>query len=321
VTLLRSRTGREAEFLAGQFKAIPLGIKIRPDVIVCQSPALGGLAAVLIARLTGARTLMELHGMEYFVPARVGSRLWWLQQISRIGLRAADRIRLVAPSMAAALSGKYGAALSDRARIVPPRVDIRRFSLGKAKAGRRPGDLLRIVMVGAVNSNKGQLRLIRAIKNVPFATQLDIVGDGPDLVAVRRSADSLALCKSNLRVQAHGRLPHSAVAGILRECDLFVFYSRMESAGRAMMEAMAAGLPVITTNAGFCVDFVEHGREGFILGPDCGREILDLLGRLRTEPELAERMGAAASARARRDYDSVRLFGDYRRLIEETAAS
>lgn len=319
VTLLRSRTGREAEFLTGQFRAVPHGVTIRPDVIVCQSPALGGLAAALIARLTGARTLMELHGMEYFVPAGAGSRLWWLQQISRIGLHAADRIRLVAPSMRTALSDKYGAALSVRARVVPPRVDIGRFSLGKRKPSRRPADPLRIAMVGAVNANKGQLRLIRAIKNIPFDTHLEIVGDGPDLEAVRRSADSLALCKSHLRVRTHGRLPHAAVADILRECDLFVFYSKMESAGRAMMEAMAAGLPVIITNAGFCVDFIEHGREGFVLGPDCDREILELLDRFRAEPDLAERMGTAASARARRDYDSVRLFEAYRKLIAETA--
>jgi glycosyltransferase involved in cell wall biosynthesis len=317
VTLLPSHADREVEFLLTQFKAVPIGRRIKPDVIVCQSPALGGLAAAIIARITGARTLMELHGMEYFLPARIGSRFWWLQQLTRLGLGAADRIRVVAPSMAGALPRQYGTAAANRARVLPPRVNTSRFS-GRQRR-RRAGEPLRVVMVGAVNENKGQRRLIRALENAPFTVELHIVGGGPDLAAVKIVAKTMAVRKSNLQIIAHGPLPHAAVADALRDCDVFVFYSAMESAGRAMMEAMAVGLPAITTNAGFCIDFVEDGREGFVLGADPDREIIEVLDRFWEDPGLAERMGAAARERARRDYDSVRLFEEYRRLIEETA--
>ncbi len=317
VNLLPSRAEREAEFFLGQFKAVPLGRSIKPDVIVCQSPALGGLAAALIARLTGARTLMELHGMEYFVTARLGSRLWWFQLLSRLGLRTASRIRLVAPSMMGPLRRNYGPRMADRATVLPPRVDISCFTGGPRE--RQAADPLRIAMVGAVNENKGQLRLINALKNVSFLVELEIVGDGPDLVAVNGRAETLAACKSNLRVKTHGRLPHAAVADVLRDCDVFVFYSAMESAGRAMMEAMAVGIPVITTDAGFCVDFVEHASEGFVLGSDPDHEILNVLEQLCQDLALARRMGATARRRALRDYDSVKLFADYRRLIADTA--
>src|SRR5215210_5785557 len=53
VRLFRRNTEREFEFLWKQFELVPLGRSLRPDVLVCQSPALGGLAALRIARETG----------------------------------------------------------------------------------------------------------------------------------------------------------------------------------------------------------------------------------------------------------------------------
>jgi glycosyltransferase involved in cell wall biosynthesis len=319
ITLIKSRFGREAEFLFSQFGQVGRMLRMKPDVVVCQSPALGGLAALDVARQSGARTLMELHGMEFFAPARFGSQLWLLQKISSFALKRADRIRVLSPGMKRALGNSYGADLLGRTAILPPRVDTTRF-VAPAKAQPRSGPL-RVAMVGTVNDNKGQLRLVKALAATTFPIELHIVGAGPQLDEVRRDVARIADSGSMLSVVFHGRVSHEDVAAILSNCDVFVFYSRMESAGRAMMEAMAAGLPAVLTNAGFCVEFVEDGIEGFVLGADPDREILDVLHRFNDEPGLASRMGAAAHARAVRDYDSVRLFEDYRRLIVETAKS
>jgi glycosyltransferase involved in cell wall biosynthesis len=109
------------------------------------------------------------------------------------------------------------------------------------------------------------------------------------------------------------------VAELLLKCDLLVMYSRTEATPRAIMEAMACGLPVVTTNVGFCSDIVEDGVEGFILGPDPDKEIIGIIRRFNDDRKLLSRLGAAARHRAVRDYDSVRLFEEYRRLIVETA--
>src|SRR5215210_5274397 len=66
IRLFRRSMERELEFLWKQFELVPLGRSLRPDVLVCQSPVLGGLAALKIARKTGAGVLMEMHGNEYF---------------------------------------------------------------------------------------------------------------------------------------------------------------------------------------------------------------------------------------------------------------
>lgn len=317
ITLIRSWFDREVEFLATQFLSVRVGTSARPSVIVCQSPVLGGLAAIMIARRTGAKILMELHGAEFFSSAPFASRLWILQALSRFALRRADRIRVQTARMAEQLALTYGRELSDRVRILPPRVDLSRFRVKENVS--RPGDPMRIAMVGAINPNKGQLRFLRAVRDIAFPAELHAIGSGSDLGELRRKGEQLRRDGAMLRLIAPGAVNHDEVAQTLGRCDVFVMYSETEATPRAIMEAMAVGLPVITTDVGFCADLVEHGREGFILGANPDEEILTVLEQLRADPNLARRMGAAARERARRDYDSVRLFDQYRRLIEETA--
>src|SRR6478672_4618751 len=114
VTLISSHTSREVEFLFTQFRAVGVGRSVEPDVIVCQSPALGGLAAIDIARHVPTKLLMELHGAEFFARARFGSRLWLLQSLTRFALRHADLIRVQTPRMGRQLIDSYGTGLSDR---------------------------------------------------------------------------------------------------------------------------------------------------------------------------------------------------------------
>lgn len=319
ITLLASRTRRELEFLLTQFAAVRRVVGDRPDVIVCQSPVAGGLAALLIAWLTEARLLMEFHGAEFVAPARAPSRLWLLQKLTRRTVAKANRIRVLSERMRDRVIANYGRELADRIRVLSPRVDLRRFARHQLTSlSRGP---LRAAIVGTVNENKGQLRLIQALQSISYPIDLHVVGAGSDLGKCRSKAAELADLGSKLQVTCHGAISHAAVAELLQSCDVLVMYSRTEATPRAMVEALACGLPVVTTNVGFCTEIVEDGVEGFVLGPDPDAEIADVLNRLDTNRNLLARMGAAARERARRDYDSVRLFEEYRRLIVETANS
>ena len=312
VRLLRRGMERELEFLWKQFELVPLGRSLRPDVVVCQSPALGGLAALRIARKTGAGTLMEIHGYEYFVDARPGSRIWLLQQISRYALRRANLIRVLSEGMKERLLHRYGAELGGKVSVLPPRVDLNLFEMKLRPA--TFGPCLRLIMVGAINANKGQLRLIRALRQGPVPIELHIVGDGPDLVKCREEAED-----SSLPIICHGAQDQRHVVELLQQSDVFVMYSKSEGTPRAMMEAMATGLPVVTTDAGFCADVVRHGTEGIVLGPDPDKEIESVFSRLFERPEATRRMGLAARARAESDYDAAALFSRYRDLIADAA--
>ena len=314
VHLFRRNMERELEFLWKQFEIVPLGRSLKPNVLVCQSPALGGLAALRIARGTGAGILMEIHGNEYFADARPGSRIWLLQRISRFALRRATLIRVLSEGMKQRLLQRYGADLGDKVRVLPPRVDLDRFKLASRPA--TLGPRLRAIVVGAVNANKGQLRLIRALRRSPVPVELHIVGEGPDLAECRAEAEKGSTA---LSIVCHGAQNQLVVAELLQDSDVFVMYSKTEGTPRAMMEAMATGLPVVTTNAGFCADVVRHGVEGIVLGADPDNEIPGVLGSWLEHPDVPRRMGLAARARAEREYDAVALFERYRSLIADAA--
>lgn len=314
VDLIASRIPRELEFLATQFAAMSRLNGRKPDVAIAQSPVSGGLAAIEIGRKYGSRTLMELHSDIYFSVARPGSNRWWYQKITAWALPRATLIRVLTPSMGQKVVDLYGAHLAPKIRVLPPRVDLQNFS--PHQGAKRAGPL-RIATVGSLVERKGQVRLIKALANVDFPVELHVVGDGPDMAMCRELQEA---SPPHVQVKLHGRRGHDKVAELLRAADVFVMYSNSEGTPRAIMEAMAAGLPVVSTDVGFCADMMEDGKEGYLLGSDPDAHLLRLLRKLAEDPALAQDMGEAALARARSDYDSAKLYPAYRRLIVEAAS-
>lgn len=314
VLLVPSRTRREIEFLATQFWAVPIAVKIRPNVVVAQCPALGGLAAQRIARLTGARTLLEIHMAGYVQPADWGTRWWTLQRLSRLTLPKATRIRALSAGMKRDLLDFYDSVLDSNIEILPPRVDLRRFSVHRTnwQLNGRP----KVALVGSVTERKGQLRYLTAILKSGIEVESWIIGDGPQRAACE---ELIAATNAKDRVKFFGALSHHELAYILPNADAFVQFSSMEGTPRAIMEAMAVGLPIVTTDVGYCSDVVEHGIEGFVLGRDAERELPNALETLFRDCQLRERMGKAGIARVAREFEASTIYERYRGLIADTA--
>lgn len=314
VNLLGSKTAREAEFLVSQFGAVPIGMAAKADVTVAQCPALGGLAGLQINNKCGARLLVELHGFHYFTSARVGSADWITQQISARVFARAHRIRVLSEGMRKRVVAKYGADLESRIICVPPRVDLSRFD--RVRSDWRLAGRPRIAMSGGVNENKGQARLIRSVLSSSLDADIWIFGDGPQLEACRRLATDLGGAD---RVRFFGHLTHEQIAELLPQADALVVFSRTEGTPRALLEAMAVGVPVVTVDVGFCADVVTHGVEGFVLGFDPEGELPIVLQTLLQDEGLRARLGAAGRSRAQREFDADMVYARYRALIAETA--
>lgn len=311
VHLVASRMSQEREFLWSQRRALSLADEVGANVVVAQSPVFGGLAGLATKKRRNTGLLVELHSQEFFGTPSFGSTNWLLQRLTSPVLKRADRIRVLSPRMAQHTLEKYGTGLKDRMVVLPPRVDLAKF---RPKSDWRSHGPLKAVMVGAVNANKGQMRLLQLILASPTPIELWIVGDGPDLAACKMLADA-----HPGRVRLFGRVTHQELSEILAAADALVLYSRSEATPRAIMEAMAVGLPVITTNAGFCADIVADGIEGIVLGDKPDDEVLHHLRRFYEDPQLRERLGKAGRVRAARDYDSITLYDRYKTLIAETA--
>jgi glycosyltransferase involved in cell wall biosynthesis len=133
--------------------------------------------------------------------------------------------------------------------------------------------------------------------------QLLVVGDGPDRPALARRVQ-----RFGSRVHFTGFVPHVQVPAVLRHVDMFVLPSLYEDLSSALIEAMAAGLPVVATRVGGTADLVHDGVNGLLVAPRDPAAI----SRVLADPAAAARLAAAA----RRTADAYAWPGLARKVLE-----
>ena len=96
--------------------------------------------------------------------------------------------------------------------------------------------------------------------------------------------------------------------------DVFALSSRTEGLPLVIVEAMASGLPVVSTRVGGIDEVVQPGRTGLLLEAGDEATLAAQLAMLRAAPELAERLGQAGQQVARQRYSAERMVDEYLRL-------
>jgi glycosyltransferase involved in cell wall biosynthesis len=111
------------------------------------------------------------------------------------------------------------------------------------------------------------------------------------------------------------------IADLLVWADLLLLPSLSEGISNAALEAMASGLPVIATNSGGMREVIEDGRDGLMVPIGDIGAMTDRLLELAADREIGRRLGAAAAARAVKEFDltrQIRVFDEaYRRLLSD----
>ena len=115
-----------------------------------------------------------------------------------------------------------------------------------------------------------------------------MVGDGPDRMALQRRAQ-----RFGSRVRFTGFVPHAAVPAVLAHVDLLVLPSLYEDLSSALIEAMAAGLPVVATGVGGTADLVQDGVNGLLVPPGDPAALAAAISRVLADPAAAARLSAA----------------------------
>jgi len=222
----------------------------------------------------------------------------WADSLSNAGFPAWYRRRLQAEPHRAdvcVVASTFSRRTFEEAGVPPER--IRLLPLGAdvsaASPGPRPrGGPFRILFVGSVGQRKGIKYLLDAYDRIRSpGTRLVIVGP------IVGSGRAFAAYRS--RVEYLGRLDAAGVAREMARSHVLVLPSLFEGFGLVLVEAMAAGLPVIGSTHSAAPDLIEDGVHGYVLAPDDVEGLCDRLTRLLDRPELAGRMGWAAAERAR----------------------
>jgi phosphatidyl-myo-inositol alpha-mannosyltransferase len=240
---------------------------------------------------------------------------------SRLFDISAPVLRRVADRLAIRVAVSERAAAFARARIggsyelVPNGVDVGRFA-SAAPADLGPGT--KLLFVGRLEARKGFRVALSAFASLAAdrpGLRLVVAGEGPD----RRAVDELPTQVRD-RVVLLGAVPNDRVPAVARACDLFVGPSvGGESFGIVLVEAMAAGLPVVASDTPGYDEVVRDGRDGLLVPPRDAVALAAAVNRVLDDPGLAERLRAAGTARAAAyDWAAVvdRLEGVYAEATE-----
>jgi glycosyltransferase involved in cell wall biosynthesis len=190
----------------------------------------------------------------------------------------------------------------DRITVLPWPVDLERFC--PAPAAREQAGPFRLLFVGEVGLRKGALYLLRAFKKLGLRdAELVMIGQVTEI-------DSL-VAASGATFRHIPLLPQSELVAHYRQAAALVFPSLLEGSARVIQEALACGLPVITTpNAGA---IVRDGEEGFVVPIRDEEALCQRIWELYQRPELRQEMGLKARAAAERHFQSAA----YRRGLVE----
>jgi len=149
----------------------------------------------------------------------------------------------------------------------------------------------RVLYLGRLEAEKGVFDVLEGFRTVADRAELVMVGSGSAAPDIRAWVDENGLTE---RVRLTGRLEGIDKARILESASVFVLASRSEGLPVAMLEAMAAGLPVVVTDVGGISEVVVPGRNGWLLSDPSfvGRALSEALGN----PSLCRQMGARNKA-------------------------
>jgi glycosyltransferase involved in cell wall biosynthesis len=238
-------------------------------------------------------------------PALDASQADTFRQTERAALGAAARVVVTSEATARIVITDYD--------VPPQRISV--VGPGNDPASPAPGSddgVVRLLSVGSVVPVKGLDLLIAALAALPdMPWRLTIAGDRTRDVATAAQLDAdIAAHDLCDRVAVLGAVPPEGIDALYLASDVFVLASRFEGYGMALTEAIAHGLPVVSTTAGAIPDTVPVGT-GLLVRPDDVAALARALRRLISDR--AERRRLAMNARAAAAQlptwqDSARLF-------------
>jgi teichuronic acid biosynthesis glycosyltransferase TuaC len=246
-----------------------------------------GHGAMLLSQELGIPYVVSVHGFDTLSSEKVAGRaLAWCRRISRRVYASSRRVICVSESVREHVLEGTGSTC--RTSVVYNGVDPELFSPGAAPSS----ESLLILSGRTLLSIDGLETLVRAASSLTSEfprLRWELIGPGLERSRLRNLAQQLGVEE---HVRFLGRQSRRQIAEAIRRCSVFALPSRCE--GDLYLEAMSTGKPVIGYRGQGIAEIIQHGSNGFLVGPDNERELILAIAMLLRDEPFRRRLGTAA---------------------------
>jgi len=190
-------------------------------------------------------------------------------------------------------------AVADRAKktwVVPNAADLKFFEV---EAGLNPAGTPVILCIGAICPRKNQNTFIRALEPLARERKFQVVFLGGTLRGQAYDDDFFQLLGKNPWCSYAGTVHHEKLTDYLRDASLLALPSLEDNCPMVVLEAMAAGVPVVAANVGGVPELIEHAKTGLLCDPLDAAGMSGAVEKMLNQPELGHRLAAEANRLAR----------------------
>jgi len=234
--------------------------------------------AIWIGRLRGTPIVVNYRGG--FAGEFLARQAAWV----RFSMRRAARLIVPSDFLRAVFAGHAMAA-----DIVPNIVDTGRFNPG-TDISDGPPVILVTRNLEPIYDNASAIRALAAVKASVPSAQLIVAGSGPEEARLKQLAVSLDLGDS---VRFTGRVEAADMPALYRSARVALNPSLVDNMPNSVLEALAAGVPVVSTRVGGVPFIVEHDKTALLVEPGAVADMAEAIVRILTDPALAERLRTA----------------------------
>lgn len=295
-------------FMIEQFFLFYYMRKYKINLMISQCALLGGIAGTLYSKIYKVPILIEIHGKHYF-DILDGKSL--SDRVIAVFIRwvynHATAVRALNSMMRNMLIERN---IKANIVIIPNRADLKLFTPPKSKYLFDTGQI-QLIAVGSFVQIKGHSLLIDLVKKLSkeYPIKLVLIGGG-ELMKRYQSETKGFNC-----FQFYEKLSQKNIVKLLSQSDIFLQPSYSEAVPRAIIEAMAMGLPIVASDAGMIEGLIINEKNG-LLFPVGNTEVLEIqVRRLIENEDLRAKLGRAAYEDAKENYDWNENFEKYRNVL------
>lgn len=269
-------------FLIFWFKMFLTIKKIKPDIIQTQGITMT-VPAVLAKKILGIPYIISGRGCDVY-------KSWpFKETISKLGFKNTDTSVALTGDMKKAMQ-KFS---NKRVKVVPNGIDTKKFNFDKYESREKLGldhDKKIVLFVGRLEPVKGLKYLIEAINILKDTKNLEliIIGNGNEKNNLEVLVKDLKLNGEN--VTFTGKISNEKIPEYMAAADVFVLPSLSEGFPVVILEAMATGLPIVTTKVKGLPEIVEDNINGLLVPPQNPEELADKINLLLNDENLRKKI-------------------------------